>query len=242
MASCRFGNGLENEIATPPTGKYETMVLTENFMYAVNNTDLITFDIRDRENPKEINRQEIGSEIENLFESSGTLFIGSSSRMHIYSIEKSGIPAEKSETTYSNVGLSEDVQVCDPVIAKDNRAYVTLTNVAIDVPCGTANVNELRMYDVQDLSTPSLMQRLDLISPMGISISDNYLFVANMNDVQVFDISSPAEMKFVTKYPTEGCYDVIAKNNKLFFVSKKHIKQYGFNDVRDIVLETTMTL
>lgn len=244
LASCAGDLGLTGESNEGAViGKYKTMTIVGDYMYAVNNTQLLTIDLTDKANPKEIDKQDIGEAIENLYQVEEVLFIGSQTNMHIYALGENGIPQVKSDTPYMNLG--EDINVCDPVIANQDIAYVTLsTDVWQNVNgCGQQiSFNELRTYDVSDLENPSLVNTYNCNSPQGMSIDGNYLFMSDGNaGFKVFELDHSGKTTLIGTYGGSS-YDVIAKDKKLLVVSKEEIRQFDYSNINDLTLYSTLDL
>ncbi|MFZ1458232.1 MAG: hypothetical protein WAT46_19470, partial [Saprospiraceae bacterium] len=49
------------------SGSYATMLTISNNLYIVNKTQITTFDVTDPKNPVEVNKQEVGFDIESLY-------------------------------------------------------------------------------------------------------------------------------------------------------------------------------
>lgn len=227
------------------TGQYKTIVVKNNFMYAVNNSELITFDMTNKENPVLIDKKDVGRNIENLYIAEKALFIGSQTDLHIYSIKSNGIPEKKSETAH--IRFDDEITLCDPVVATDKIAYVTLSTKGIinnNFGCSSlVDVNELRVYNVQDLTNPSLIQTLQMDSPKGLSLDGNYLFVSNGDSgIVIYNVGSNGKVSFLNEMTGFSTYDLIAENNKLLVVSKDEIRQYDYSDINNIILYSTLSL
>ena len=227
------------------SGKYNTILVVGEYMYAVNNSELITFDLSDDSNPQEINKQDVGRDIENIYHSENTLFIGSRAELHIYAINTDGVPTKKSSTEYVAFG-DGDTTPCDPVVASQDVAYVTLSTSFsnFDDPCGsTLEVNELRAYNVQDLSSPQIMSIVPMHNPQGLSIDGDYLFVSDGTaGFSVFEVEHNGLLELVASIDGFAAYDLIAKDGKLLVVSPDEIRQYDYSDINDIRLYSSLSL
>lgn len=225
-------------------GKYKTLVAVDNFLYAVNHTELVTFDMTDKENPVEIDKKDVGVDIENLYHVDRALFIGSQTNLHIYQIAENGIPTKKSDTPYIRFG--EEITTCDPVIAEQDVAYVTLTSSFWNRVNGCptlVTINELRAYDVQDLENPQLKGVYQLSNPMGLSIDGDYLFVSDGDaGVAIFEVDHEGFATLINEIPNVPTYDLSAQNNKLLVVSEDEIRQYDYSDINDIKLFSSLSL
>jgi hypothetical protein len=224
------------------SGKYNTMKVIGDFIYAVTDSELVTLDVSDSENPKEIDRHDLGETIENLYETENVLFIGSDTDMHIFKINGNGIPEIQSSTQHFE--FADEVGVCDPVVAQNDYAYVTISSVAPSGdPCGGwINIDELRVYDVHDLTAPDLISASALNSPQGLSIDNDLMFVTNLNSsTLVYQLDHEGGITLVNSIPG-GAHDVIATGGKVLIVSKTEINQYDYSNVNDIRHYATLKL
>lgn len=235
-----WGNSDEGQIV----GKYKTMLSVDNYLYAVNNSQLITFDMTDKANPVEIDKKDVGEDIENLYETEKVLFIGSQTNLHIYDLKSNGIPVEASSTPYVNFG--DEITVCDPVAATNDIAYVTLSSSfwINDGGCPTvANVNEIRSYDVKDIENPIFVSSRQMENPQGLSIDGDYIFVSEGNTgFNVYKIDHTGNMDYVTSNYDGSSYDLFAKDGKLLVVSEEEIRQYDYSDINNIILYSKLEL
>jgi len=167
-------------------------------LYTVNNTDLKTFDLSDKNNPRYVSRVPIGIGIETIFPYNGHLFIGSQLGMYIY---------DASSNPESPVKISEYEHVfsCDPVVVQDNYAYVTLRSGF--GPCGR-NTSELQIIDISNYSNPFLTNQVFMDGPKGLGVDGNRLFVCDANNLMFFDISSPVSPQYIRHY------DIVANTFK----------------------------
>lgn len=226
------------------SGKYNTMRVVGDYIYAVTDTELITIDKSDSEFPVEIDRHELGGQIENLYAAEQALFIGSETDMHIFELKTNGIPELRSSTEHIDFA-DEPVEVCDPVIAEKDIAYVTLSSEQPDnsIPCGgTTQVNELKIYNVADLGSPKLVETIAMDSPQGLAIDGDLLFITNLNTgTDVYRVDHQGNVK-LESHIEGGAHDVIALNNKVMIVSKTEINQYDYSNVQDITHYGTIAL
>lgn len=244
LFSCTSGNFWGETNEGQIVGKYKTLVSVDNYLYAVNNSQLITFDMTDKENPVEIDKKDVGENIENLYETEKVLFIGSQTNLHIYDIKANGIPEEASSTAYLEFG--DDITVCDPVAASNDMAYVTLSSSfwVSDNGCpNLVNLNELRAYDVKDINNPKLVNTQQMENPLGLSIDGDYLFVSEGNSgFKVYEIDHTGSMNYVAANLDGSSYDLFAKDGKLLVVSEEEIRQYDYSNINDIVLYSKLSL
>ncbi len=217
------------------TGKYNTMKVVDDFIYAITDTELITIDRTDSQNLQEIDKHELGGRLENLYVVDGAIFIGSETDMHIFTIQSNGIPSIQSSTQHIEFG-DTPVRFCDPVVASQDIAYVTLTTeTTAPGGCGTQEVNSLLIYDVHDKTAPILKNELNLDSPQGLAIHGDLLFVTNLNTgTHIYRVDHHGGLTN-ENFIAGGAQDVVAVGNKLMIVSSTEINQYDITDVKDII-------
>lgn len=222
------------------TGSYATLLTVGDFLYAINDSELTTFDISTTEDPMKVSIQDVGFDVENIFHQNGVLFIGSSSALHIFEIREDGIPKRVSQTDYE---LLEVWCSNDPVIVKGDYAYVTLSTTRINECNRFQNQNELRVYDVSDPSNPKLEFTEFVEFPKGLTIRDNTLFVClEQSGFVMYDISVPNAPEFFNSELGFPAYDIIAKDDLLMVVSPEELRQYDISDVNDIIYLSSIDL
>jgi len=239
--SCGISNK-DGSVQSTLSGSYATLLTVGNYLYAINDSELTTFNISDTENPIEIDKQDVGFKIENIYHSEGVLFIGSESALHIFVIKQNGVPERKSETNYFN---SVGVTSCDPVIVSGGYAFVTLSTFTdVTSPCfREIPINELRIYNVSDIENPQFITAMSLEVPKGLAIDGDYLFVClAKTGLIVLDVSDKNAPEEITTLKQFESYDVIAKDGLLMIVCPKEIREYNYADINDIIYLNSIDL
>lgn len=211
-------------------GSLARFALYGDYLYVVDNTNLNVFSIINTQEPVQVNTVPIGFNIETLFSYQNYLYIGSRNGMFIYNVDN------VEEPTY--VSDVQHFTACDPVVANDTHAFVTLhTNIG----CGT-NINVLEIYDVADITNPVLISSRNLARPIGLSLYNNYLFVCD-DEVKVFDISDPSDSQLVTSLDINS-FDVIINNGILVLIGQNGLYQYSLdpNDITNITPLSTLNI
>jgi hypothetical protein len=187
------------------------------------------FDIEDAANPKYYPDRNllVGFNIETIFPMDTLLFIGSRDGMYLYDITEPRFPLFLSQVSH--------IRSCDPVVAQDNYAYVTLnTNVS---NCGNVANNVLNIYDITIPSEPSLKKTLPMNGPTGLGVDGNKLFVCDRG-LKVFNISDPLNIKQIDdlgdidQVNIRAAYDVIPMNGLLILVAKEGLFQFDYTGER----------
>ncbi|WP_439132374.1 hypothetical protein [Polaribacter sp.] len=212
-------------------GSLATFILKGDYLYTVDFFNLSVFNINDIANPKKVNTINVGFNIETLFSFKDYLFIGSQNAMFIYDVTNAELPKLLSR--------SDHFRACDPVVANNTNAYVTLHSNAT---CGGA-VNELKTYNIEDVENPILLNTRGLTQPKGLSLyGDNYLLVCD-DSVKIFDVSDPSDSKYIDEIATKGAIDIIIRNNHAFIISEFAVEQYELStsDISNITKISTFT-
>ncbi len=221
--------------ATVTSGSYTRLLNVGNFLYAVDNTSIITYNVTDRDNPVEVNRTDVGLAVETIFHLDGNLFIGSRAGMFTYTIADDGHPERRGTFDYSR--LTNDVQPCDPVVADSKTAYATLYTGNAEDNCGRRQTIEmLVVMDIQNLDRPELITTMNVRSPRGLALDGDLLFVCNdTNGFTLLDVSNPSQPREISRQGGLTAWDAIAKDGLLIVVGTKELIQYDYSDPSKLV-------
>ncbi len=212
-----FGSGVGGSMAR--------FALQNNSLYAVTISDLNVFDITVPTDPHFTKKIGIGWNIETIFPFQDKLFIGSRNGMFIYNTTDPTTPAK--------VGQFSHIASCDPVIADNQYAYVTLRS-------GTACqgfTNQMEVLNISNLVSPYLVKTYPMTNPHGLSKDGNILFLADGTDgLKIFDASNPTDIKLMKHIRNIETFDVIAFNKRAIVVGKDGLLQFDYSDINDIKL------
>jgi hypothetical protein len=224
---------IDRSTGNTKSGSYATMLTISNYLYVVNKTQITTFDISNATGPVELSKQEVGFDIESLYHHMGLLLIGSANNMYIYRIGTNGIPVRESTTEY-NQAFGNEVCTSDPIVVRDNFAYVTLSST-VEVCRGFTRINQLRVYDIQDFKAPKLLTTINMTSPKGLGIGKNHLFVCDQQDgLVVYKLDDPAKPVKVNNFNGFEGFDLIVNGQLLVVVAKDQLLQYDISDENNI--------
>ena len=213
-------------------GSMARFTLVNDYLYAVSNSDLNVINVSAPNEPVFSGTNPIGAGIETIYPFKDKLFIGSNTGMFIYDVASN--PASPAMT-----GQFTHVRSCDPVIADDNRAYVTLRS---GTTCQGV-INQLDVLDITSLSSPSLMKSYSMTNPYGLSKAGDLLFICDGTDgLKVYDAADPLKHKLVKKVNGLETFDVIAWNNIALVVAKEGLFQFDYSNPADIRLVSKMGL
>ena len=214
--------------AVLPTGIAGSMArfaIVNDRMYTVSTSGLEIFNISSPVNPAFTNKINTGWNIETIFPFKNNLFIGSQTGMMIYNINDPDHPAP--------AGQFGHVRSCDPVIADNNYAYVTLHS---GTTCG-GSINELDILQSDNLTNPQLLKSYSLSGPHGLSKDGNLLFICDGTDgLKIFDATDLMNLKLIKQVNNLETYDVITYNKIALVVAKDGLYQYDYSNTNNIRL------
>lgn len=209
-------------------GSMSRFAISGDYLYAVDLYNLITLDISSVE-PNVTHEEEVGWGIETIFPYEENIYLGSRNAMYIYSIANQETPGLLS--VYGHLTS------CDPVVVEDNLAYVTLREGDL-CPRG---VNRLEIIDIEDPTSPFEVATYDMLSPHGLGIDGNYLFISEGDrGIKILDVTDPLdaiELRHITDIKT---FDVIPYNNVLMITGSSGIVQYDYSNINEITHLSTI--
>lgn len=208
-------------------GSMARITLLNDYLYTVSTNELYAFNIANPQKPKFVNKTVIANNqfIETIYPFKNKLFIGSTQGMFIYDVSSPASPVKQGQFTH--------VRSCDPVIADDTKAWVTLRT---GTSCG-GNVNQLEVVDITNVTSPSLIKTYSLSNPFGLGKEGNILFICDGKDgVKVYDATDANDLKLLKKIDGMETYDVIAFNSRALVVAKDGLYQFDYSNINNIRL------
>lgn len=205
-------------------GSMARFTISGDHLYAVDNTTLKAFDISNPADPQLSQSTTIANDLETIFPYGDYLLMGSQSGMYIYQ--------QMSTTATSSVqevGSVEHFFSCDPVVAQNDYAYVTLRR---EGPCGWSQ-SLLQTYDIHNISQPTLVDEQTISEPSGLGVDGNLLFVCGGGAIVVYDVSNPALPTYFSTLNVDA-YDVIPLGTILIVVGPQDVYQYDYSDPQNI--------
>jgi len=203
-------------------GSMARFAITGNHLYAVDHTNLVTFDISSS-SPAKTNNLHVGWAIETIFPYRENLFIGSESAMYIFDITNPSLPQQLSIYRHSTA--------CDPVVVEGDFAFVTLRE-GTRCPNG---FNRLEVVDVSDLLQPKRVNFQEMIKPHGLGIDNGKLFVSEGEfGLKIMDAADPLNIKLIDHIKDIKTFDVIPFNGVLMVTGENGINQYDYSDIHNL--------
>lgn len=222
------GGGNFNSSQPGVGGSMARFTIVGEVLYVVTDTDLVLFNLSNAAVPVSFNRINLGWQIETIFPYNNHLFIGSQTGTYIYNIDNNFLPQK--------VADFEHAQACDPVVAQDNRAYITIRSDNTTCPRGD---NELIVVDITNISSPQRMATYSMYNPHGLGIDNGTLFICDgTQGLKIYDASDPyaISQRLIKHYRDIQATDVIPLGEVLLMIGEDGLFQYNYSNLNDIRL------
>ena len=200
-------------------GSMARFAIADERLYTIDDYNLRVFSLENAENPVAGDTVPVGFSIETIFPFKDKLFIGSRNGMFVYDQTDPDRPRLVSEFQHATS--------CDPVVANDSMAYVTLRsgNTCEGI------VNQLDVIDIRDVTRPRLVKSYPMENPHGLGISGTTLFLCEGEyGLKVFDATNSQDITKLTQFKDVHAYDVIPLGEILMMVGDDGLYQYDYSD------------
>ncbi len=231
FAACsKDGTATDATATTGTGGSLARFTIAANHLYLADYWTLEVYDLGNPVNPVKKASLNVGFRVETIYPYMDKLFVGSTDGMFIYSITDPSNPVK--------LGEARHVRSCDPVVAKNNTAYVTLRGGS---PCGPVQ-DGLYIYDISNITSPVQKSLLQVSSPLGLGIKDSVVFVCRGGSgMTLVNVKNPAAPK-VMYTVTHGNYiDVIPYDNLLICYIATGLLIYDISNLGQIVKVGTIS-
>jgi hypothetical protein len=215
-----------NSNATGTNGSMARFSIINSFLYTVGYSSLTAFDISQRFSPSYTSSVQVDYHVETIYPLKDKLFVGTNNGMYMYDVQSS--PANP-----SLLGEFTHVRGCDPVIADEEYAYVTINDSSA---CLGFN-DELQIVDIKDLNNSFLVKSYQLVHPVGLSKDGSSLFICDGQDgLKVYNAADVNNLQLIKQLKDAEVYDVVAGNGLAIVVAKDGLYQYDYTDLNNIHL------
>jgi len=209
-------------------GSMARFTLVNDYLYTVTNSTLNVFNVSTPSDPGFSNKITFGWNIETIYPFNNKLYIGSGTGMYVYDIQSS-----PDNPVYD--GACMHLSSCDPVIADDKYAYVTLSS---GKTCG-GTLNELDIVDLNFWAdnTLGLIKKYPMTNPQGLSKDGNTLFICDGKDgLKVYDASNVMNLKMIAHIANGNALDLVAIDGVATVITTNGLFQYNYSDLTNIKL------
>jgi hypothetical protein len=173
-------------------------------LYVALDRELHAYDLSVPSAPKLLTSLTLNDTTETIYPYQGHLLLGGNNGMQVYQLNAQGVPSYLSSISH--------FRACDPVVAENGYAYVTLQNASAGC-WGT--VNQMDIVDMSDLNYPFIVKSITMSAPKGLAIADQQLFVCDANNLIEYDITHPTSPQLQNIFNNINCNDVMLRDGNL---------------------------
>ncbi len=195
-------------------GSLARFTISGNYLYTVDQYSLHTISLTNAERPVRVSDKSLGIYTETIYPYQNSLLLGTETGMFVYDLSN---PANPEYLTYV-----QHMRSCDPVVAQDNFAYITLNTGNQRCFNGT---NELQILDIKNLNSPLLVKTMNLSTPLGLDIDNDTLYVCDQG-LKVFNVAdkhNPVQLNYFSDIHAQ---DVIHQPGRLIIIGTDGLHQY----------------
>ena len=209
-------------------GSMARFAIADERLYTIDDYQIKVFSVENPTNPVMGDSVPVEFGIETIFPFKDKLFIGARSGMFIYDRTDPDRPFPISEFRHATS--------CDPVVANDSMAYVTLRS-------GNACegfTDQLDVIDIRDVTRPTLVKTYPMDNPHGLGISGTTLFLCEGKyGLKVFDATKSRNITGLAHFKDVHAYDVIPLGGTplgevLMMVGDDGLYQYDYSDPTNV--------
>lgn len=203
------------------TGSLARFAIVKDRLYMADGWNLNTYRINDLANPIFSRKTRENFVLQTLFaRDTNILFAGGDAGMAIYDVS-AGYPVM--------LDMYQHIQSCDPVVADETHAYVTLNSNS-----GCNGVSQLDILNVTNLTNIQLVNTRPMDNPKGLCIKGDRLYVCN-NGIDVFDISNRDNPIFLRKLAVGDAVDIIAYKETFFITTPTGVRIIDIQESGEVV-------
>ncbi|HYC84178.1 MAG TPA: hypothetical protein VEB86_03105 [Chryseosolibacter sp.] len=223
-AGCE-SEGLSDSGQTGQGGSMSRFAINGPHLYVATNSTIQVFDIG-ANNFQKLGQVTVGFGLETIFARGQYLYLGANDAMYIYSIANPATP--------EFIFRYAHIVACDPVVVQGNRAYVTLRS-SMGANCNRG-VNALEIIDITDPYDPTLLANYQMVSPHGLGVYGNYLFLCEgESGLKVFDITDESDIELLKHVTDIHAYDVIVRPGIATVTGDDGIFQFSYPDGASVI-------
>jgi hypothetical protein len=217
-------NATQNKTAT--NGSTARFSIINQFLYTVGYSNLTTFDISNPVTPAFTSTVQVDFHVETIYPMKNRLFVGTNNGVYMYDVQSA--PAKP-----ALVGQFTHIRACDPVVADDNYAYVTLN----DSSACLGSLDQLQIVNIKDISNSYWVKSYQLTHPVGLSKDGNSLFICDGKDgLKIYNASDVNNLQLIKEFRDATDYDVVAENGIAIVVAANGLYEYDYSELGNIHL------
>lgn len=215
-------------------GSLARFTVVGDFLYTLETRKLSWFSLANDE-IRLMGEEELFGVQETIFPLGNKLFLGADAGMSIFQIDEEGTPVFQSSISH--------LRACDPVVANDQYAYVTLRQTECGVFGAAGLVDVLNIYDVNDIENPNIIASYSMSQPRGLGLAGQYLFVCEGSEgLRSLDVSDPLNVEFLAFKQDIHANDVIVLEDGLLVIGPDNITQLDYSDPANLTEISSITI
>jgi len=215
MAACSYSE--KSDVGGDVSGKGGSLArftVMGDYLYTVDQSSLHTISIADVEHPQKMADKSLGIYTETIYPYGNSLLLGTETGMFVFDVSN---PASPQQISYF-----QHIRSCDPVVAENGFAYITLNTS--NQRCFNGS-NEMQIVDISNLNSPQLVKSMNLITPLGLDIHNDTLFVCD-NGLRILNVADKQHPVEITYFPDFPALDVIYQQGRLIAIAEDGLYQY----------------
>ena len=195
-------------------GSLARFTISGDYLYTVDQSSLHTVSLANAEHPQKVGDKSLGIYTETIYPYQNKLLLGTETGMFVFDLQN---PASPQQITYF-----QHIRSCDPVVAQNGFAYITLNTLNQRCSNGT---NELQILDISNLNSPQLVKTMSLTTPLGLDINNDTLYLCDqgLRVINVADKQNPVEISHIYDIQSQ---DVICQQGRIIVIGTDGLHQY----------------
>jgi hypothetical protein len=195
-------------------GSLARFTISGDYLYTVDQSSLHTVSLANAEHPQKVGDKSLGIYTETIYPYQNKLLLGTETGMFVFDLQN---PASPQQITYF-----QHIRSCDPVVAQNGFAYITLNSM--NQRCSNGS-NELQILDISNLNSPQLVKTMSLTTPLGLDINNDTLYLCDqgLRVINVADKQNPVEVNHLYDIQAQ---DVICQQGRIIVIGTDGLHQY----------------
>jgi hypothetical protein len=195
-------------------GSLARFTISGDYLYTVDQSSLHTVSLANAEHPQKVADKSLGIYTETIYPYQNKLLLGTETGMFVFDLQN---PASPQQITYF-----QHIRSCDPVVAQNGFAYITLNSM--NQRCSNGS-NELQILDISNLNSPQLVKTMSLTTPLGLDINNDTLYLCDqgLRVINVADKQNPVEINHLYDIQAQ---DVICQQGRIIVIGTDGLHQY----------------
>jgi len=195
-------------------GSLARFTISGNYLYTVDQFSLHAVSLADAEHPQKMTDKSLGIYTETIYPYQNALLLGTETGMFVFDLSN---PSSPQQITYF-----QHIRSCDPVVAQDGFAYITLNT--LNQRCFNG-ANELQILDISNLYMPQLVKSITLTTPLGLDIQNDTLYVCDQG-LRVINVANKQNPVEINHFYDIQAQDVICQPGLIIVIGADGLHQF----------------